>query len=172
MNKKMLSILSGLLMAVLVFSNAFAGGGIKISGATFSLGSLVAKGSVSGIGNTNVIMVLDASGIPVIVCTNSGGNQVPGQSSPKVTAEGTQALSGTDGLRKNGKSPFDVETARIHLTWAQAGCPNSLWTAEVVFVFWTNATISVKDPATNAVLAKQSYVCKTTTTSVSCTAIN
>ncbi len=170
MNKKIFALASGLLIAVLVFSTAYAGG-VKISGTSFSLGSLIANGTVSGIGNTDVTMVLDASGIPVIVCTNQGGNQVPGQSSPKVSAEGTQNLLGSDPLRKNGKSPFGVETnPPPPLTWDQAGCPNSNWTAQIVFVYWTNATISVYDTATLALLAQQNYVCTTTTTSVSCTA--
>lgn len=170
MNKRVLSLLSGLLMAAVVFSTVFAGGGVKLSSVTFSLGSLIAKGAISGIGNTDVSMILDASGIPAIVCTNGGGNQVPGQSSPKVSAEGTQTLLGNDPVRKNGKSPFGVETnPPAPLTWDQAGCPNSNWTAQIVFVYWTNATISVYDLTTGALILKQNYVCTTTDTSVSCT---
>lgn len=169
MNKRVLALASAILVAVVVFSNAFAGS-IRLSSPTFSLGSLIAKGTVSGIGNTDVTMVLDASGIPAIVCTNGGGNDVPGQSTPKVSAEGTQNLLGNDPLRKNGKSPYGVETnPPPPLTWDQAGCPNSNWTAEITFVYWTNATISVYDTATQALLLKQNYVCNTTLTSVSCT---
>jgi hypothetical protein len=171
MNKKLLSLASGIAIAILVFSTAYAGG-IKISGTSFSLGSLIANGTISGIGNTDVTMVLDASGIPAIICTNNGSNQVPGQSYPKVTAEGTQVLPGNDPLRKNGKSLFGVETnPPAPLTWDQAGCPNSNWTAEITFVYWTNATISVYDTATMALLLQQNYVCTTTLTSVSCTLV-
>ena len=171
MNKKLLSLASGLVIAILVFSTAYAGG-IKISGTSFSLGSLISNGFVSGIGNTDVTMVLDASGIPAITCTNNGGNQVPGQSFPKVTAEGTQVLPGNSPLRKNGKAPFGVETnPPAPLTWDQAGCPNSNWSAQITFVFWTNATISVYDTATMALLLQQNYVCTTTLTSVSCTLV-
>jgi hypothetical protein len=173
MKKVILSLVSGLLVAVVLFSNAFAGSGVRLSGVRFALGSLIANGAVSGIGNTDVTMVLVASGIPAVVCTNQGGNQVPGQSFPKVTAKGSQSLLGNDPLRKNGKSPFGVETAPPPpLTWDQAGCPNSNWTAQIVFVYWTNATISVFDTATQALLLKQNYVCTTTKTSVSCTATN
>ncbi len=169
MNKKVLSVASGLLIAVLVFSTAYAGG-IKLSGVTFSLGSLIVDGTISGIGSTNVTMVLDASGIPAITCVNNGGNSVPGQSYPKVSAEGSQNLLGSDLVRKNGKSPFGVETnPPAQLTWDQAGCPNSNWTANITFVFWTNATVSVYDMSTGALLLKQNYVCNTTTTTVSCT---
>lgn len=171
MNKRILSIASVLLIAALAFSNAFAGS-IKISGVTFSLGSLISNGTLSGVGNTNVTVVLDASGIPAITCINNGSNPVPGQSYPKVSAEGTQALKGGN-FTKNGKLLFGVETKPpAQLTWDQAGCPNSNWTAVITFVYWTNATITVHDTATWLILAQQNYACTTTLTSVTCTPIN
>ncbi len=171
MKKRILSIAASALIAVLVFTNVFASG-IKFT-ATFSLGSLIANGAISGIGNTDVTMVLDASGIPAITCINNGSNSVPGQSYPKVSAEGSVLLPGNSLLRKNGKSPYGVETqAPAPLTWQQAGCPNSNWTAQIAFVYWTNATISVYDAGTGALLAKQKYVCNTTLTSVTCTPTN
>ncbi len=170
MNKKLFAIASSALIAMLVVTNAFAGG-IKFS-SNFSLGSLIAQGTITGIGNTDVTMVLDASGIPAITCVNQGGNQVPGQSFPKVSAEGSTYLPGDSLLRKNGTSPYGVETQPpAQLTWQQAGCPNSNWTAIITFVYWTNATISVYDTGTGALLAQQNYACTTTATSVSCTAV-
>lgn len=170
MNKRIFGLASGILIAILVFSNALAGGGVRLSGTTFSLGSLISHGYVSGIGNTDVTLVLNASGIPAITCTNGGGNQVPGQSSPKVSASGSVLLPGNSPLRKNGKAPYGVETQPpAPLTWDQAGCPNSNWAAQITFIYWTNATISVYDSSTLALLLKQNYVCTTTLTSVSCT---
>ncbi len=171
MNKRILSVASVLLIAALAFSDAFAGS-IKFT-ANFSLGSLISNGTVSGIGNTDITMVLDASGIPAITCINNGSNPVPGQSSPKVSAEGTTVLPGNSPLRKNGKTTYGVETQPpAQLTWQQAGCPNSNWTAEITFVYWTNATISVYATDTGALLAQRNYACTTTLTSVTCTAIN
>ena len=171
MKKSILSIIVSALIAALIFATAFAAG-IKFT-ATFSLGSLIANGTISGIGNTDVTMVLDASGIPVITCVNNGGNRVPGQSSPKVSARGSVLLPGDSTVRKNGKSPYGVETQPpAPLTWQQAGCPNSNWTAQITFVYWTNATISVYNTGAGVLLAKQNYACKTTPTSVSCTPIN
>jgi len=169
MNKKLFALMSGALLAILVFSTAFAGGGVKLSSMSFSLGSLIAHGNVSGIGNTDVTMVLDGSGIPAITCVNNGSNSVPGQSYPKVSAEGSQVLPGNSPLRKNGKAAFGVETQPpAPLTWDQAGCPNSNWTAEITFVYWTNATVSVYATDTGTLLLQQNYVCTTTDTSVSC----
>jgi len=171
MKKKILSLLTVFLVVTLFTSTVSAGGAVKLSGVQFSLGSLIAKGFAGGLGNTDVTVVLDASGIPVITCTNHGGSDVPGQSSPKVSASGQQGLLGSDPLRKNGKSPFDVETDESSVTWDQAGCPNPNWTARIDFIFWTNATISVHDTATNVLLTSQNYICTTTRfpATVSCT---
>lgn len=169
MKRKIFSILAVLLMASVLASPVFAGPGIKFSGIQFSLGSLIANGTLSGLGNTDVSVVLDASGIPLITCTNYGGNQVPGKSSPKVMASGDQTLDGDSLVRKNGKSPFGVETTDPEsIPWDQAGCPNENWSAQIDFIFWTDATISVFDASTQALLLRQDYTCTTTFTSVSC----
>jgi hypothetical protein len=171
MKKKFLSLLTVLVVSVLLVSSVSAGGAVKLSGVQFSLGSLIAEGFAAGLGNTDVTVVLDASGIPAITCTNYGGNDVPGQSYPKVSASGQQFLPGSDPRTKNGRSPFRTETIDpVSLPWDVAGCPNSNWTARIDFIFWTDATISVYDTATGALLASQSYVCTTTRfpPSVSC----
>ena len=169
MSKRLLSVASAALIAILVFSTVFAST-IKLSSVNFSLGSLISNGTVTGIGNTDITMVLTASGIPAITCINNGTNSVPGQSFPKVTAQGSEALPGNNPIRKNGTSPFLVETQPpAPLTWQQAGCPNSNWMAAITFVYWTNATIYVYATSTNALLLTQNYVCTTTPTSVSCT---
>jgi len=174
MKKKILSLLSALLVASLLTSPALARPGIGLSGVQFSLGSLIASGDIKGLGNTDVTMVLDAIGIPVITCFNNGGSQVPGQSSPKISASGNQFLDGDSPVRKNGKSPFDVETVDPEsIPWDQAGCPNSNWLGHIDFIFWTDATISVYDTATGVLELRQFYKCMTTRDpdSVSCTLV-
>ena len=175
MKKKLLSLLSALLITILITSTAGAGGIVKLGFVEFSLGSLIAQGYASGLGNTDVTIVLDASGIPAITCTNNGGNDVPGQSSPKVSASGQTSLLGNDPVRKNGRSPFGVETVDPGtVPWDEADCPNSNWTARIDFIFWTNATISVHNTATGALLLQKKYVCNTTRepASVTCTPTN
>jgi len=172
MKKKILSILTVLLLTTMLVSPASARGNIKLSGVKFSLGSLIANGFASGLGSTDVTVVLDAGGHADIVCTNNGGNDVPGQSSPKVSGIGFDTLPGNDPLRKNGKSPFGVETDDPTIVaWNVGGCPNSNWTARIDFIYWDHATISVFDTATNVLLKKQNYNCTTTRfpASVSCT---
>ena len=174
MNKRLFSVLAVLLITTMVISPVSAGAAVKLSGVQFSLGSLIANGYASGLGNTDVTVVLDASGIPAITCTNYGGNDVPGQSYPKVSAVGQQILLGNDPLRKNGRSPFFTETDDPEiLAWDVAGCPNSNWTGRIDFIFWTNATISVYSTSTGALLTSKSYTCTTTRypASVSCTPV-
>jgi hypothetical protein len=170
MKKKLYSLLSVLLTIIVMATPVSAGGAVKLSNVSFRLGSLIANGTLTGLGNSDVSVVIDASGIPAITCTNYGGNQVPGQSYPKVSASGNQLLDGDSPVRKNGKSPFGVETVDPQtLPWDVAGCPNSNWTGQIDFIFWTDATISIYDATTQALLLKRDYACTTTLTSVSCT---
>jgi len=169
MKRKLYSLVSVLVVLMVMVTPVSAGGAVKLSRVTFSLGSLIANGTLTGLGNTDVSVVIDASGIPAITCVNFGGSQVPGQSFPKVSASGNQFLDGDD-VSKNGRSPFGVETVDPEsISWDQAGCPNANWTGHIDFIFWTNASISVIDASTQALLLKQDYVCTTTRTSVSCT---
>lgn len=170
MKRKIFSVLTALSAAILITSTVFAGA-IKLSRVTFSLGSLVANGKITGLGNQDVIVHLDASGFPLVTCTNQGGNQAPGQNPPKVSAGGQQALLGDDPSKTFGKYLFGVETENpTELDAVEYGCPNDNWTASIDFVFWDEATISIKDLDGNELLT-QDYTCTTTLTNVSCTPV-
>lgn len=172
MKKRILSILTVLLVATMMTSTVSAGGNVRFSGGAnsveWSLGSLVAKGALI-LGNTNVKVVLEASGEPVVTCTNQGSNPAPGQNPPNVSATGAQFLQERT---KNGKSPFDVKaTPPETLPGSQGGCANDNWTAHIDFISWEDAKITVKSLA-GEVLLEQSYTCTTTRNpdDVSCTA--
>jgi len=169
MKNRFFTFISTLLIAVLSISPAAAGGAVKLSGAAFKLGSLISSGTATGLGNTDWIILLDAQGHADVVCTNKGGNAAPGQNYPHIQRSGSQLLAGNSQLRKNGKSPFNVETqketpANTVIDPVVAGCPNSNWTAKIVFVFWDQATIYAVDPATNTVAATYKYNCVTVKT--------
>ena len=174
MNKKLFSILAVFLLSALITSTASAGGAVKLSGALFSLGSLSAAGTLTGLGgyNQGVTAELVARGIPVVTCTNQNGNQAPGQNPPQVSVTGEQFVAPQD-ITQKGMSPMNITAEPGPITGTQGGCPNDNWTAQIDFVFWTNATISVHDIATNDLLLQQDYTCTTTHNpdSVSCTAI-
>ena len=166
MKKKFFSpLLIVLLLSALITSTAGAGGNVGLKGVNFSLGSLIANGFVTGLGRTDVTVVLDATGERAQVsCFNNGGAIVPGHSSPKINAVGTQNLAGNDASRKNGKAPFATETRDL-IPWDLAGCPNSNWVGHLDFVFWTEATLTVHLGFNNPngdILATQKYSCVTT----------
>lgn len=174
MKKKLFSFLSVLLTAAFLVSPVSAGPGIKLSSVEFSIGSLEASGYVSGLGNTNVKMVLEGSGLAVILCTNNGSNTVPGQSYPKISALGSQLLDGSQDRSKNGKTDFQtIASTSEPVSWDVAGCPNSTWVGIIDFVFWENATIYIYD-LTGNLLLRQDYMCVTTRDpdSITCTPIN
>lgn len=170
MKKKIYSLLSVFVVVMAMVAPVSAGGAVKLSSVSFRLGSLIADGTLTGLGRTDVSVVIEASGIPAITCNNLGGNQVPGQSYPKVSASGTQILDGDSPVRKNGKSPFGVETVDPEtIPWDEAGCPNANWTGHIDFIYWTDASISVYNASTQALLLKKDYACTTSLLSVACT---
>jgi hypothetical protein len=175
MKMKVLSVFYAILASILLSTSALAGPAIKLSSVTFELGSLIAKGTLTGIGNTDTIrVVLVASGPADIICTNPGSNDVPGRSSPRLSAIGQQELTGGDGLPKNGKTPFEVETAAPPpVPWYEAECPNASWTAYVDFIYWNEATLIIQDVASNELLLEKLYTCTTTRfpAIVSCTPV-
>jgi hypothetical protein len=170
MKRKILSILSVFIMASLFVSPVSARPGIGLS-VNFSLGSLVASGTLSRLGPTDVIVLLDAEGIAQTTCTNNGQNDVPGQSSPKVSASGSQFIDDAD-ITKNGKAPFTTETDDPQtVPWDVADCPNPGWTGRITKILWTGAVITVKDTLGTELLKKEftCYPDLQTETSVTCT---
>jgi hypothetical protein len=165
MKRKIFSLIAALCAAILITSTVFAGA-IKLS-SSFRLGSLIAEGVATGLGGTDWLLELSASGRASVICTNFGGNDVPGQSYPHVDSNGTVTLDGDSQFRKNGKSPFTVtakpgEELSPVISSEAGSCPNRNWNARIDFVYWEKATILVKDPVTEAVVATYNYTCTTT----------
>src|SRR5687768_1249520 len=109
MKKRILSILTVLLMASILTSTVSAGGNVGLSKVQFKLGSLIATGKFTGLGgySEGVTVNLFASGIPVVTCTNQGVNQAPGQNPSRVSANGIQEIP-SDLITKKGTAPPDV----------------------------------------------------------------
>lgn len=173
MKKRIFSLLCVLLVVTLSSSPVSAGPSIKFSGGAnsveWTLGSLDAKGALI-VGNTDVVVILQASGRPDVTCTNQGSSPAPGQNPPNLSATGAQILQERT---KNGKSPFDVKASPPEtLPGSQGGCPNDNWIAHIDFVYWDNATITVTNLALDTILLVQNYTCTTTrypAPTVSCT---
>jgi len=166
MNKKLFTIMTVLLITVLTTSPV-AAGAVGLRRIEIKLGSLIATGLATGLGTTDVTLVLEGSGPADILCINHGKNTVPGQSYPKVTATGDQTLAGNDPTRKNGSARFNtVASTDEPLAWDVAGCPNANWVGQIDFVYWENVTISVYEGADpnnlGPRLAQLKYTCVTT----------
>jgi hypothetical protein len=108
---------------------------------------LRATGSIAGLGNENIDVVLTATGVATITCGNPGNNpDVPGQRT-EFTVTGTQ----TDIEVKNGRAFFNVLTAEPVADPAEV-CPNRRWTATVTDVEFTSATITVIQPSGSGIV--------------------
>jgi hypothetical protein len=97
-------------------------------------------GKVAGLGGTTFSLTVSAQGTGSVTCTNPGGNVAPGQSF-------TTTVSGSSGplaTPRNGQFRFNDVTTNP--TTAPAGsCPNDKWTASVVNVNFTTATITLRE---------------------------
>ena len=100
-------------------------------------------GKVAGLGGTTFSLTVTAQGSGSVTCTNPGGNVAPGQSF-------TTTVSGSSGplaTPRNGQFRFrDLTTTAP--TAPAGSCPNDKWTARVVDVVFTTATITLRENGT------------------------
>jgi|SRR5436190_2258392 len=131
---------------------ALTGGAALASSVHFKKGSptftdngvtLTASGALTGLGNGDVFISLDATGNPTATCTNKGGNEAPGQNPAAVNVSGGEAIPASE--IKNGNLSFNVTTEPpAQPTAAEAGCPSANWTAAITDIDFTSATITVE----------------------------
>lgn len=97
------------------------------------------SGKVAGLGGTTFEITIEADGIASVECRNPGGNVAPGQDTA-VTVEGS-----TDPLPtpRNGQFRFTVTTDDPEPLPPTPTCPNAQWTAEIVDVTFTTATLTL-----------------------------
>lgn len=97
-------------------------------------------GSVAGLGNEDITVVVDAVGTATLICTNPGGNVAPGQTQ-QISASGVQENIHVE----NGRANFNVTTDPPQLvgTPRELGCPNNKWTPSITDVDFTSATLTV-----------------------------
>ena len=120
-------------------------GGKNAKPAFFDHGlSLSAEGELSGIGEGDVIVFIDATAAVVSTCTNNGGNAAPGQNPAPIDVSGSSTITPDERL-KNGNTPFTVETEPPppYIEGAP-DCPNPNWVETIDDLLFTSATITVE----------------------------
>ena len=121
---------------------------------TFADGGLFLSsgGSLSGLGNGDVVISISATGNVTATCSNpGGGTQPPGQNPAPLTLTGVQVIPEDE--IKNGTVSFNVQTTAAPATIDGApGCPNPQWTERIVDVAFTSAILTVQQPAGTPVL--------------------
>jgi hypothetical protein len=123
-----------------------------LSGPTFidNGTTLEATGTIAGLGNQNVTVVLDAQGTATILWHNPAGNVAPGQTK-NVDVSGQQTITNV----KNGRISFDVTTTPP--TAPTSGGPNGKWTAQVTDVTFNSATLIVSQGGQTVLTATQTF---------------
>lgn len=113
--------------------------------------TLEADGSLSGLGNGDVLVTISATADVTSTCTNQGGNAAPGQNPAPITVTGSTTLPEKE--IKNGNTPFNVETdAPVAVIPGAPDCPNPNWTETIDDLAFTSATITVEQPVGTLVL--------------------
>jgi len=107
---------------------------------------------LAGLGNADVTITVKTSGTATTLCTNQGGNTAPGQNKTPVSPSASQTFPASQ--IKNGNLCACLTTAPPpNPTAAEAGCPNSNWSAAITDVQFANAEIIVVQ-GSNVVLDK------------------
>jgi hypothetical protein len=104
--------------------------------------TLTVCAGLTGLGNGDVTIQVDATATPTATCTNKGGTQAPGQNPAEVDVSGVTIIPASQ--IKNGNVSFCVTTvAPPQPSWYDAGCANSNWTAQINTLTFTSYTIKV-----------------------------
>jgi len=158
MNRKLVTILSVLLIAVLSTSTVGAAGAIKLSGSVHASWPLQLDGTLTGLGGytQGVVVTLDGFGqIMNVTCTSPGGNTAPGQNPGKISVSGSEDIGAKD-ITKKGTATVQVLANEPAFTIKV--CPNGNWKA-TYDVDWQEAIVQVFSASSSALLLWQHYAC-------------
>jgi hypothetical protein len=97
------------------------------------------SGKVAGLGGTTFEIRIEADGLASVVCINPAGHRAPGQDTEVNVEGGTGPLP----TPRNGQFRFSITTDAPGPLPSTPTCPNPQWTAEIVDVAFTTATLSL-----------------------------
>jgi hypothetical protein len=111
--------------------------------------SVVCTGSITGLGNADVLIKTTVSGFAVYQCQNGGGNLAPGQNRVLEGPSTTPTLI-PSGQVKNGNLTFTTNPATLTadptVSGAAAGCPNANWTGVNPKLTVTSISLVIEQP--------------------------
>ena len=159
MKKRIYTLATVLLIAMLAISPVYAGGvSIKVG-----LGSITADVTAWGFGS-DVTIKLEGAGVPLVSCGTPGNeNLAQGQNPSRVSASDSDT-DAADPNKVKGKFTvgLEAEVVTTNFTAVELGCPNNKWIPKIVFVFWDTATVTITSNKTGKVLYQQTSACTTT----------
>ena len=97
---------------------------------------------LTGLGNQDVTITIKTGGTATTLCTNKGGTTAPGQNKTPVSPSAQQTFPATE-IKNGNLCTCLTTTPPPNPTAAQAGCPNSNWSASITDVTFSNAEIIV-----------------------------
>jgi hypothetical protein len=124
---------------VLAQSGHFITGGKNAPQCTDIGTQVECNGKVAGLGGTTFEITIEADGIAVVECINPAGHRAPGQDTAVTVEGGTGPLP----TPRNGQFVFSITTDAPDPLPPTPTCPNPQWTAEIVDVRFTTATLSL-----------------------------
>jgi hypothetical protein len=98
--------------------------------------------SLAGLGNQDVIITIEATGLADTTCINPSGIEAPGQNRIPFSTSITTVVRSTQ--IKNGTVTVCATTPGPDITAKEAGCPNNNWTARIDDVEFESAMITVR----------------------------
>lgn len=160
MSKKRLLIIGMTLLILSLIVPVALGASVHLKGGrnaepAFTDGGLylAAEGALSGLGNGDVLVTLDAKADVYATCINpgSGEHRPPGQNPADITVTGSQAIPAEE--VKNGNTPFSVMTQPPDpIIEGAPECPNTNWEERIDDLAFYWAKITVEQPAGFTVL--------------------
>jgi hypothetical protein len=99
--------------------------------------------SLAGLGNEDLTITVNVTGLADTTCISPGGNEAPGQNKIPFAASVSRTVRSTQ--IKNGNVSFCVTTPQPgRISGREAGCPNNNWRGRINDVEFESATIVVE----------------------------
>ena len=132
------------------------GGGAKPSFRDIGL-ALTATGSLVGLGNGDVLVILSATANATANCCTPGGScKVPGHNPAPVSVSGSESIPASE--IKNGTTPFAVTTQSPTSPIPGApDCPNGSWTENITDLAFKSATVTVMQSGSTVLTVNCSF---------------